>query len=77
MANTLSYDPSEYGSVEEAARARAAMDQEFGMPCQPYANNQMGRLVNEHHAQQQTEMNNEFGWCGTTPGDLRRRWGLD
>jgi hypothetical protein len=71
----LSYDPTEYGSPEEYARSRANMDREFAMPRKPYTG-AVGRLVNAHHARFEAAMNDDFGWGGTTPEQLARKWHL-
>lgn len=71
----LNYDPTEYSSAEEYAKSRAEMDREFGMPKRPYTG-AVGRRVNQQHYERERDMNNEFGWGGTTDADLRRKWGL-
>jgi hypothetical protein len=71
----LTYDPTEFDSVEKYARLRAEMDREFGMPSTPYTG-PVGRLVNEEHYRRARDMNNEFGWGRTTDDDLRRQWDL-
>lgn len=68
------YDPTEYGSVEEAARSRAAAEREFGMPSKPYPNTEFGRRVNEHHAEAEDAANREFG--GPSRAQTRAKWGL-
>lgn len=72
----LEYDPTEYGSMEEAAKSRAAMEQEFGKPSKPHADTPFGRRVNELHYQQERDMNNDLGWHGQTDAGLRKKWGL-
>lgn len=71
----LEYDPTEYGSVEEAARSRAEMEREFGMPRQPHPNTEFGRLVNRHHAESDDAMNREFG--GPSTAETYRRWNVE
>jgi|AGTN01.2.fsa_nt_gi hypothetical protein len=71
----MSYDPTEFGSPEEAARNQAAMEREFGMPKQAHSNSDdVGRRVNRIHHDADTAMNNDLGWHGTTREDLRRKW---
>ena len=77
MSIPLEYDPTEYGSLEEAAQSRAAMEQEFGKPSKPHANTEFGRRVNQLHFEQEAAINDEFGWLGTTREGLAKRWGLD
>lgn len=73
----MSYDPTEFSSVEEAAQNRAAMEQEFGKPSKPYPNSdEVGRRVNQLHFEQEAAMCDEFGWHGTTREQLRQKWGL-
>lgn len=72
----MKYDPTEFSSLEEAARNRAAMEQEFGKPSRPHPNDEMGRRVNELHFEQEAAMCDEFGWGSLTRGQLRKKWGL-
>lgn len=55
------FDPSE-GDLEETARTRAAMEQEFGRPSQPHPRGPLGDRVNELHRRFDAAMNDEFGW---------------
>ena len=64
-----------FDSPEKLARCQADMDQEYGMPREPYTGN-TGPLVNKIHHRMQERMNNEFGWHGTTPEQLRKRWDI-
>jgi hypothetical protein len=73
----MDYDPTEFGSVEEAAQNRAGLEREFGMPKQAHPNTEFGRRVNEIHFKRDAAMNDEFGWGGTTRQQLRKRWGLE
>ena len=61
----MDYDPTEFGSVEEAAQNRASMEREFGMPKTAHENDEMGRRVNEIHFQKDAAMNDDLGWHGT------------
>jgi hypothetical protein len=74
----MSYDPTEYSSIDEAARSRAAMDAELGMPSKPYPrSDELGRRVNREHFERQARMNDELGWCGQTREGLAKKWGVD
>lgn len=76
MTDDLSYDPMVFSSPEDYAHCRASMDQELGMPSEPYAGPVVGRLVNELHFRHQAEMRDAFGWHGTTRERLRKECGL-
>ena len=65
------------GDIDARARLQAEMEREFGMPRQPHSNaDPVGRRVNELHFAFQAEMNDEFGWHGTTHASLAKEWGL-
>ena len=72
---SLSYDPTEFSSPEDYARSHAQLDREHGMPHQAYSG-EVGQLVNKEHARRQADMNNELGWCGSTPEQLRKKWNI-
>ncbi len=70
------YDPHCFSSIEEYARCRASRDREFGMPKTPYANDEIGRRINQLHFEAQAAMNDELGWHGTSRAELLKSWGL-
>lgn len=68
------YDPTEFSSPADYARSRAAADVEFGMPSKPYPITEVGRRINEIHADREDAANREFG--GPSRAETRRKWGL-
>lgn len=74
----MSYDPTVFGSADEAAANQAAMEREFGMPRQAHSNSdEVGRRVNKIHHDADAAMNDDLGWGRTTRADLRRKWRQD
>jgi len=78
MGRKLDYDPTEFGSAEEAARNQVEADREFGMPRERYdSSNEMGRRANQLHAEREIAMNDDLGWVGgNTREKVRKKWGL-
>ncbi|HEY9777849.1 MAG TPA: hypothetical protein V6C81_29075 [Planktothrix sp.] len=78
MAEGMRWDPTEFASIDEAARVYADADREFGMPRQAYpADDPLGSRINRQHYERDKAMNGELGWHGGTDAELRRRWNLE